>query len=349
MTFGKNIQIPACADRNFYNSIADAWKIKMWYALILKKVLSLWKIKRIMARTDTYIRFDWAIKHILRDKTNYGILEGLISVLLNEKITIKEILESEANQDNEQDKFNRVDIKAENSNGHLIIVEVQLTRQLYYLQRILYGTCKAITEHINIGDKYDQVRKVYSISILYCDYGHGDDYVYHGETRFKGLHTGNELMVNVKEEGVIVPRLPKTVFPEYYLVRVNAYSKIPENPLDEWIEYLKTGIVKDDTSAPGLQQVKEKLRVMSMSPKEKAAYDAHMDNIMVQNDVLDTARQEGVEEGIEKGVEIGRAEGLEEGMAKKAVQVARNAKSMGMSIEQISALTNLPIEAIEKL
>ena len=43
-----------------------------------------------------------------------------------------------------------------------------------------------ITEHICVGDKYDQVKKVYSISILYCDYGQGDDYVYHGETRLPG-------------------------------------------------------------------------------------------------------------------------------------------------------------------
>lgn len=174
-----------------------------------------------MNKSDHYIRFDWAIRHILRDKANFGILEGLLSVLLNEDVKIEEILESESNQMKDDDKFNRVDIKAKDSKGHIIIVEVQLTRQLYYLQRILYGTCKAITEHINIGDKYDQVKKVYSVGI----YGHGDDYVYHGETRFKGIRTGNRLLVNTKEGGVIVPHLPKAVFPEYYLVRVNAFSK----------------------------------------------------------------------------------------------------------------------------
>ena len=120
---------------------------------------------------NAYIRFDWFMKHMLRDKSNFEILEGFISVLLGEDVKIEEILESEGNQESDDDKFNRVDIKAKNSKGHLIIVEVQLTRQLYYLQRILYGTCKAITEHINIGDKYDQVRKVYSISLLYCEYG----------------------------------------------------------------------------------------------------------------------------------------------------------------------------------
>lgn len=294
-----------------------------------------------MERTEHYIRFDWAIKHMLRDKANFGILEGLISVLLKDDVKIVEILESESNQDNEQDKFNRVDIKAKNSKGHLIIVEVQLMRQLYYLQRILYGTCKAITEHINIGEKYDQVRKVYSISILYCEFGQGDDYVYHGETIFRGINTGNELLVNIKEEGVIVPRLPNKVFPEYYLVRVNAYDKLPESPLDEWMEYLKKGVVKNDTHTPGLQQVKEKLRVMSMSEDERRAYDAHMDNIMVQNDVLDTAREEGHAEGL--------AEGLAEGRAEEQVLIARKLILLGLSVKDIASATGLTVAQINEL
>lgn len=68
-----------------------------------------------MVHNNTYIRFDWAMKHMLRDKSNFGILEGLISVLLGEEVKIVELLESESNQDSDSDKFNRVDIKAE---GH---------------------------------------------------------------------------------------------------------------------------------------------------------------------------------------------------------------------------------------
>lgn len=298
-----------------------------------------------MAEENTYIRFDWAMKHMLRDKSNFGILEGFISVLLGEDVKIVELLESESNQDSDTDKFNRVDLKAKNSKGHLIIVEVQLTRQLYYLQRILYGTCKAVTEHINIGEKYDQVKKVYSISILYCDFGQGDDYVYHGETRFKGIHTGNDLLVNTKEEGVIVPHLPREVFPEYYLVRVNVYDKIPETPLDEWMTYLKTGIVKENTRTPGLQEVKKKLQYLSMSAKERRAYDAHMDTIMVQNDVLDTARDEGRAEGRAEGLVQGRAEGLAEGIAK----VTRKLIASGMDNGMISSLTGLSFQEVDEI
>lgn len=68
-----------------------------------------------MCENNKYIRFDWAAKRILRDKANFGVLEGLVTVLLNERIHITEILESEGNQDDVYDKFNRVDIKATNS------------------------------------------------------------------------------------------------------------------------------------------------------------------------------------------------------------------------------------------
>ena len=146
---------------------------------------------------NKYVRFDWAVKRMLRDKANFAVLEGLITVLLGEKIVINELLESESNQESGDAKFNRVDIKARNSKGEIIIVEVQLTRQLYYLQRMLYGVSKAITEHIQIGNKYDQVKKVYSINILYFDLGKGSDYLYHGKTIFTGVHTGDQLQVKI--------------------------------------------------------------------------------------------------------------------------------------------------------
>ncbi len=101
---------------------------------------------------DRYIRFDWAIKRLLRQKANFDVLEGFLTVFLEEKITIVELLES---------KGNRVDIKALNSKGEIIIIEIQNTRELYYLERILYGVAKAITEHIHLGDAYYKVKKIY--------------------------------------------------------------------------------------------------------------------------------------------------------------------------------------------
>ena len=149
---------------------------------------------------EKYVRFDWAAKNLLRDKANFGVLEGLITVLLNEEIKIEEILESEANREYDIDKFNRVDIKAKNSKDEIIIVEVQQSSETDFLKRILYSVSKNIAEHIALGDEYQNVKKIYSINILYFNFGIGTDYIYHGQTTFTGVNTHDTLKISLKQQ-----------------------------------------------------------------------------------------------------------------------------------------------------
>ena len=283
----------------------------------------------LMEVNNKYIRFDWAVKRMLRDKANFAVLEGLITVLTGEAVKIEELLESEGNQESATDKFNRVDIKAKNDKGEIIIVEVQLTRQLHFLRRMLYGVSKAITEHIEVGEMYDQVKKVYSINILYFDLGKGSDYLYHGKTVFTGVHTNDQLEMNTKEAEELRMNVPQDIFPEYYLIRVNEFNSVATTPIEEWLDYLKNNRIKDDTSTPGLKEARQKLLYMTMNDKERRAYDAHMDDIMVQNDVFYTARMEG------------RAEGI--------MLTAKNLKAMGFSIVDIIKATGLSEDDIIKL
>lgn len=108
---------------------------------------------------------------MLRDKANFAVLEGLLTVLLEEPIHILEILESEGNQQSEDDKFNRVDIKAK-----------------------------------------------------------------------------DELVISTKQENAILHKLPAKIFPEYYLIRVNEFNQVAKTPLEEWISYLKNGVIRPDTT-----------------------------------------------------------------------------------------------------
>ena len=286
---------------------------------------------------DHCIRFDWAIKRLLRQKANFGVLEGFLTVFLNEKVEIVEILESEGNQEAADDKFNRVDIKAKNSKGEIIIVEVQNTSELHYLERILYGVAKAITEHIHLGDTYKEVKKIYSISILYFDLGKGTDYLYHGQNQFTGVHTKDQLVVTAREKNVIVSKNPSEIFPEYLLVRVNEFNQIAISPLEEWMEYLKNGIIKENTSAPGLREAREKLQYYSMSDAERYAYDEHINAVMIQNDVLGGAREEGFMEGEKSG------------MNKERIKNAIGMKAAGIPIGTIASITGLSEEEILKL
>ena len=286
---------------------------------------------------DHCIRFDWAIKRLLRQKANFGVLEGFLTVFLNEKVEIVEILESEGDQEAADDKFNRVDIKAKNSKGEIIIVEVQNTSELHYLERILYGVAKAITEHIHLGDTYKEVKKIYSISILYFDLGKGTDYLYHGQNQFTGVHTKDQLVVTAREKNVIVSKNPSEIFPEYLLVRVNEFNQVAISPLEEWMEYLKNGIIKENTSAPGLREAREKLQYYSMSDAERYAYDEHINAVMIQNGVLGGAREEGFMEGEKSG------------MNKERIKNATGMKAAGIPISTIASITGLSEEEILKL
>lgn len=286
---------------------------------------------------DRYIRFDWAIKRLLRQKANFDVLEGFLTVFLNEKVKIIDILESEGNQTDSDDKFNRVDIKAKNSKGEIIIVEVQNTSELYYLERVLYGVAKAITEHINLGNSYKEVKKVYSISILYFDLGKGSDYIYVGQNNFVGLHTKDQLIISTKEKDNIVRKSPSEIFPTYMLVRVNEFNSVAKTPLEEWVNYLKTGVIASDTKTPGLQEAREKLKYYEMSNAERHAYDEHINAIMIQNDVLGNARLEG------------HAEGKAEGRAEEKKDIARKLLAQHIPLEIISQATGLDIQEIKQI
>lgn len=151
--------------------------------------------------------------------------------------------------------------------------------------------------------------------------------------------------------------MPSEIYPEYFLIRVNEFNKVAMTPLEEWIEYLKTGIIRPDTTAPGLGEAREKLKYYSMTPQERHAYDEHLSALMIQNDVLDSAklegkiegRMEGREEGRMEGREEGRAEGREEGIKEGVVRNARRMKEKGLSIEDIMEITGLTLEEVHQL
>ncbi len=158
------------------------------------------------------VSFDWAIKRLLRSKANFGVLEGFLSELLHTDITIIEILDSESNKDCSDDKSNRVDIKVKDSDKNIIIVEIQYSRELDYLQRILYGTSKTITEHMIESNAYSNVVKVISVNILYFKFGTEDDYIYYGTTTFRGVHSQSILELNESQKNSMdIRRLQRSI------------------------------------------------------------------------------------------------------------------------------------------
>ena len=295
-------------------------------------------------RIRSLISFDWAMKRLLRQKANFEILEGFLSELLHRKIIIKNIGESEGNKSDEDDKSNKVDILVEADDRELVIVELQYDSVSEYFHRMLYGVSKAITDYMYQGASYSNVRKVYSINIVYFELG-GDDYIYHGFTCFKGLHTNTELQLTSAQQQLYNKTIIGEICPEYYIIKVRGFDDIAKNTLDEWIYYLKNNKIEDHFTAQGLGRAKELLLLDNLSEAEREQYMRAVDNKLLNDDAIQTALLEGKIKGEAIGLEKGEAIGL----AKGETKVIINSYRAGLSIDTIAHITNLTTEQVTEI
>lgn len=295
---------------------------------------------------DNFIRFDWAMKRLLRDKSNYVVLEGFLSTLLEEDLRISRFLESESNQTDETDKFNRADILVEDSKGRLLIIKIQNYRELYYYHQMLYGASDILSRYTDEETDYNKICKIYSINIVYFSMIKSKDYAYHGEIIFRGLHdSDNFLKLSARQQEIFTGKDAKDIFPEYYVLRVNDFDKVAKTPLDEWIKFLKTGEIDKEATAKGLPEARERFRIDTLPDAEKRAYYRDMEALRYQRSVIKTGWDEGHTEGFKEGKAKGRAEGEK----MKAKEVAKRMKEMGLSVKDIIQCTGLTHGEIEEL
>lgn len=295
---------------------------------------------------DNFIRFDWAMKRLLRDKSNYVVLEGFLSTLLEEDLRISRFLESESNQTDETDKFNRADILVEDSKGRLLIIKIQNYRELYYYHQMLYGASDILSRYTDEETDYNKICKIYSINIVYFSMIKSKDYAYHGEIIFRGLHdSDNFLKLSARQQEIFTGKDAGDIFPEYYVLRVNDFDKVAKTPLDEWIKFLKTGEIDKEATAKGLPEARERLRIDTLPDAEKRAYYRDMEALRYQRSVIKTGWDEGHTEGFKEGKAKGRAEGEK----MKAKEVAKRMKEMGLSVKDIIQCTGLTHGEIEEL
>jgi predicted transposase/invertase (TIGR01784 family) len=283
------------------------------------------------------IRFDWAIKRLLRNKANFGVLEGFLSELLYDNIKIKQILESESNQELEDDKFNRVDILTQNPKNELIIIEIQSTYEIDYFHRMAFGVSKSISENLNLGQKYSEIKKVISVNIVYFDLGQGQDYIYKGITEFKGIHQNDLLGLSPKQKQTFVKEKISDIFPEYYLLKVNQFNDEAKDTLDEWVYFLKNSEVKDNFNAKGLKEAGEILDIMRLPTDDQYGYNRYLDSLHLKASEIFTLQTEA------------EFKVREEESIRKTIEIVKKSILKGLDNQTIFEIADLAIEEIEKI
>ena len=297
----------------------------------------------------TLVSFDWAVKRLLKHKSSHPILEGFLSALFRRDIRIDTLLESESVAEAENDKVNRVDLLCQTSLGEQIIIEIQFYHQVEYFQRMLYATSRLVVSNMEQGMRYDQVKKVYSVNLVYFNLGEGTEYLYRGATHFRGRRA---LKLNKAQQTMFGKKHPYEVFPEYYIIKISNFGDNPKNALEEWIYYFKHTALPEGYSAKGLDEVEKQLKFDDMEPHLKSQYlkilrDLNADEDPLQSSWRDgeaTGLHKGFLAGLEKGKKRGRAEGMRKGMEKGL----EKGKMMGMEEGKLEGLEEGKLMGIEE-
>ena len=294
------------------------------------------------------VRFDWFIKKMLRSKADFEILEGFLSELLKENVEILEIVESESNKKDQTDKFNRVDVLVKTADDERVIIEIQNTKELDFLQRIFYGASATLVENIKEGFAYKEIKRVISISVIYYNLGIGRDYVYYGETTFRGFHDPTDILGLSQEQLDFFanPKIKRVedIFARYYLIRAKDFSGEIHDGLDEWIYFFKNGEVRGNVRAKGLEKAKERLRVSSLEGDELAAYKEYL-KLLSSDASYEAQMKFEIEQAVTEAVTEAVAEALTEAEVKaKKAQAEAAAKAAAKAQAKAEAKAELEKE-----
>mgnify|MGYP005757400753 CR=1 FL=1 len=274
------------------------------------------------------------------------LLEGILEI----KIQKVEVKNPELPKNILGEKLARLDIKAKINDEITLDIEMQ-TRDEYNLgNRSLVYLSKLISPQLMPGDEYKYLKKTIAIWILNFNFFKTNTYHNIAHMRFDKIKKEEYIDMGYKEENGLV-----TENAEIHFIELPKF--VEKNPgikrkLDQWL-WLLTGkedeIKMAEKVNEEVKKAKKELEVMSMNPKEREEYEERELARWSYYSEMEAAKRVGKEEGIKigkaDGIKIGKVDGKNEN--KK--EIAKKMLNMGFKIEEISKITELSVEEIEKL
>jgi predicted transposase/invertase (TIGR01784 family) len=271
---------------------------------------------------------DFGFKKLFGEEVNKDLLIDFLNSLLVGEQQIKDLsyLKNEHLSSSDTARKGVFDLYCENEKGEKFIVEIQKAKQDYFKDRSVYYSTFPIQEQAKQGKWDFELKAVYTIGILNFVF---DDH----------KHESDKIMHKIKLSDIE----KKTVF---YNKLTYIYLELPkfkmeENDLkthfDKWLFVLKHLQNLQDRPKALQERVFEKLfktaEIAKFTVQERQEYEDSLKYFRDMHNIIDTAKEEGVEIGIGKG----------------KIEVAKSMKLKGFSVSDIAELTGISKEQIEKL
>lgn len=267
---------------------------------------------------------DFGFKRIFGTKPNKDLLINFLNSLFDGFQVIKDVkyLNSEHVGDVFAERKAIFDVYCENEHGEKFIVEMQ---NAYF----------PIREQAPKGAEWNfKLEHVYTVALLNFDLE---------EEAFDKNDINHD--VGLLDKKTFKVFNDKLSFKYVEIAKFNKTEEELDTLYDKWLYVLKNLSRLDKRPAALKEKVFTKLfeeaEIAKFTPTELKEYE---DSLKAYRDVKNS-----IDSALEKGREEGMAEGVAKGMEKEKQSTARRLLSMGLSEEQVSTATELPLEEIQKL
>jgi predicted transposase/invertase (TIGR01784 family) len=278
-------------------------------------------------------KIDLVFKKLFGSEENKDILLSLINAVLPEHqpIATIEIKNPYNVSDYAEGKLSILDIKAEDEQGNLYDIEMQIKGSTFYGKRTLYYWAKIFgsqLDYIKIEEKkkrktYSELNKCIVISLM--DFEFFDDDKYHRCFMLKDRES-NETHRDLD-------------YLDLYFVELEKFEskyKTLKTTLDRWVKFLNNADLYSKDTLPqelaevaSIRKASERLEVMYLNEKEREYYDAQ------KRFYLD---------------EISRVqEAAEQAALGKQIEIAKSLLATALSSEEVARHTGLSMGQIERL
>ena len=283
---------------------------------------------------------DYFVRYFFTDKGGEKVLLDFINAVMisaNMK-TFKsvEILNPFNLKKHYNDKETIVDVKCITKNGTVVIIEVQLSGNSRFPERILYYWASNYSKILKKGERYEDLTPVISINLLNFNLDKVN----------KNVHSCY-MIYDTKSERLLTDHLQIHIIE---LKKFNFKNNSLSKDLNYWLGFFTTKNMEEYMSEivkekPIMEEahrrynnfIRSRLMMSEYEKKEIYQYDKQI--------MLKDERREGIKEGMKKG----KLEGLKEGRIAEQISMAKSMKTRNLDINLISEITGLTIDEIKKL
>ena len=285
-------------------------------------------------------KLDIVFQSLFGEPGSERITKRFLENILEEKIEAIDLSKNPIlRREYKTDKLGVLDVIAKINGKENCHIEMQVGRQDFIIERLLYYWSRVYSKQIKEGQDYDKLER--TIAILIVDFElkglEQVEYI----TKWKIIEERNRKLILTDKLEIVILELNKIKGKERVEGELLDWLFFIDNPNSERVKEK----VKENKE---LKEASEKLQTMSEEEYMERMAWFREKAILDYNTGMSSARRKGIQEGIQKGIQKGETLGIAKGEKKAKLEDAKKMIEEGINIKTIIKITGLTKEEIIK-